>query len=276
MEQETLLRKLQLIEKDILDVFVSICEKENLKYYLYGGTVLGAVRHKGFIPWDDDIDVCMPRKDYDIFISIADKYFKDNYELYHYTTKKDYPDYAAKIISKKLILKVKRKNNIVEHNIWIDLFPLDGAPNNKLLRFLHYRKLNIYRWLLMLCYVERFDVHKRRSFIKNFVIVVAKIIPIGKLFNSVKLCKKIDKQLKKQDYDNSIMLGSFLANLREKEMVPRWCYEEGCEVYFENSKYIAPKEAKEYLRLTYGDYMKFPPQENRKPEHHDIISIETI
>ena len=64
--RETLLRKLQLIEKDILDVFVSICEK-NLKYYLYGGTVLGAVRHKGFIPWDDDIDVCMPRKDYDIY-----------------------------------------------------------------------------------------------------------------------------------------------------------------------------------------------------------------
>lgn len=80
---DSILKQIQKIEKEMLDAFVSICEKENLQYYLYAGTVFGAVRHSGFIPWDDDIDVCMPRKDYDKFISIANNYLKDEWNENH-------------------------------------------------------------------------------------------------------------------------------------------------------------------------------------------------
>lgn len=272
----TFLRQVQLIEKDILDMFVLICKKENLKYYLYGGTVLGAVRHNGFIPWDDDVDVCMPRRDYDRFISIANKYLGDEYELYHYTTKKDYSDYTAKLVSKKIYINSKFENRVVKHDIYIDIFPLDGVPSNKIERFFHYRKLNLYRLELMFHYIDEFDSTKKRKFIYMLVIRFAKITKIGRLFNPIKVCEKIDKQFRSVNYDNSILLGSFLGPLREKEMSSSDNYGEGREILFEGDYYITLNKSEEYLDFTYENYMELPPIEERVPGHHNIVSIEHI
>ena len=125
------LRQLQLVELDILKQFLEICEKHALTYYMLGGTLLGAVRHKGFIPWDDDIDIGMPRPDYEKFLKLATYDLKPPYQLHTlFQNRGEYNYYYARVENPET--RVLRKMAIEDVHIpaWIDVFPLDGVPND--------------------------------------------------------------------------------------------------------------------------------------------------
>ena len=121
------LSDLQRAQLNLLSVFVSICESEKLRYYLVEGSMLGAIRHKGFIPWDDDIDVAMPRRDYEIFVHKANQLLCNQYKL---TTHLDNDHYWMTAILWDNECKVKLSNAVesIIKNAWIDIIPLDGMP----------------------------------------------------------------------------------------------------------------------------------------------------
>ena len=125
------IRKLQLIELDILKRTKKILDDNNLRYYMLGGTLLGAIRHEGFIPWDDDIDIGIPRNDYEKFLSIAQNKLKYPYEL-QISKNSNGKYYYARIVNNdyKLLRKVGYKDAII--SCWIDVFPLDGVPDKKI------------------------------------------------------------------------------------------------------------------------------------------------
>ena len=130
---------LHKVDMRIVKAVVEICEKYNLKYYMLGGTMLGAIRHKGFIPWDDDIDLGMPRSDYEEFLKVAQSEFEDNLKLVNYKTDLNYQYYITRILDTETKVEEERIGNDNKYtHASIDIFPIDGTPNNPLLRKLYF------------------------------------------------------------------------------------------------------------------------------------------
>jgi len=123
--------RLKAIELDIFKAFLKVCKENDLRYFLAGGTLLGAVRHKGFIPWDDDMDVLMPRKDYDRFLEIGQSLLPPEYFLQTRQTDREYPCNFAKIRdSRTTFVEKSLKDRVINHGVYIDIFPLDYFPQS--------------------------------------------------------------------------------------------------------------------------------------------------
>ena len=139
------LRELQLCELEILKKVIEAFEKNNLSYFALFGTLIGAVRHEGFIPWDDDVDIGMPRKDYDTFIANADKILPDELQILHYTKNWRVPNKICRIENKNTTMAPLDKNgNIIEwqnHGVQIDIFPIDGCPATEQERVRFFKKI---------------------------------------------------------------------------------------------------------------------------------------
>ena len=131
MRDITELEELHQIETDILTAIDEICRKENIRYYLAGGTLLGAVRHKGFIPWDDDIDIAMPRDDYERFLKVMRKGAHPYYKILALEYKEDYPYTFAKVVDTRTRLQEEIGKDLPEMGVFIDIFPLDGMGDDR-------------------------------------------------------------------------------------------------------------------------------------------------
>ncbi len=270
------LRDIQLEALKILDEFVALCDRNNLTYYISGGTYLGAVRHKGFIPWDDDVDVAMPRKDYNRFLVIAEEELPSYYKLNHFSRQKNSMFYVPKIENEqfKMVSRIAKIEKKV--NLWIDVFPLDGLPDNKIIRKLHCARLLILRGEYKLAF---FDIlvdykNKNRPWYENAVMWIAERIKIGKLFNSYKVMKKLDKVLSKYDFYESEYVMNFMGSYKFKSILSRpEIYAEGAKYDFEGRTFNGPKDFDRYLTQIYGDYMKLPPVEKRNWHQTDIYGM---
>ena len=257
------LRELQLVELEILKDFVKFCQKNKLTYYISGGTFLGAVRHKGFIPWDDDIDVAMPRTDYARFIRLYDgKYvkstFEDNSNLVHY---------ALQLIDKGAIVDTINGKTEAEWSAWIDVFPLDGMPNNFLLNKIHGTRLMINRALFKLNTIDQVQNKKGRPFSEKIIIKTAKIFNPWKKQNPQIRLRKIDKLLKKYPDTESNYYINFMGTYKLKSMLRKDVYyKDGAYYDFENLKLFGPKEFDAYLTHIHGDYMT-PPKVDDRNKH---------
>ena len=262
------LRDLQLNELKVLNECLKIIEKYKLRYYMLGGTFLGAVRHKGFIPWDDDIDIGMPRPDYEKFISVVQNELPENMELRYFKQNEDFENYFIKIIDKNI--SFTREDRIEKNQktfLWIDIFPLDGMPNNKLKLQLH--KFSLLYSRLMLQYSKfkgGVNIKKKRPFHEKV------LIKFGYLFTKIihldvkKQLNKLDKKLKKFNYDNSKFVVNFMGAYKFKEMFPKKLYDNSAEYKFENISLVAPSDYDAVLTQMYGEYMK-PPKEDQRFSH---------
>lgn len=257
------LEELKNIELQMLRVFVEICEKENLKYYLLGGTLLGAVRHKGFIPWDDDIDVGMPRTDYEKFVSGCQKYMPKDYFIQTFETDPEYPANFAKIRnSKTTFIESSLKNCKINHGVYIDVFPLDFYPDNE--SFCYSAK----KLLLSLRISDAFSVSGMKMKTKA-VRMISRII-----YPSVGYAVK-----KREEFFKSVTGGKRIANhcgaWGKKEIVPAKWYGEGKKLVFEGTEVSVPLEYEKWLTQVYGDYMQLPPPEKRIGHHFtEIVDLE--
>ena len=265
------LRKLQMIELNMLKDLTSIFDKYGLRYYMLGGTLLGAVRHKGFIPWDDDVDIGMPRKDYERFLKIA-KRFKGKYAL----SSRDIVNYRntlyfVKIIDRRFVIDVDNDGKILKEHPWIDIFPLDGVPDGRIkYLFWKYKTLLLYRLYMFSRNDEVTDPEKiDKSLVKNKVKYIIMKSGLIKLLDKEMLYKGLDKHLKKYDFDKCGRVINFCGFWRFKEMFPKSVYDNVAEYVFEGLKLKGPADYDFVLSQMYGDYMTPPPDADKK--HHNTI-----
>lgn len=256
MREITDLDELKKIELDMLKEIHAVFNKNKLDYYLAYGTLLGAVRHKGFIPWDDDIDIMMPRKDYEILVANFEKLFKDsNLKLACYNGSVYYPRPFAKIIDDRTKLIETNYDDGNEIGVFIDVFVIDGLPNNKIIRFIHEEKINFYRKIA-------FAAVYKESLCSNWLSKV--IVKYAHKINKEKIFKKIEKLCKKYDYNDSKIVGNCLENensIIEKKLLDK------TETDFEDMKAYIPIGFDQILKRRYGNYMELPPEKDRVPHH---------
>ena len=258
------LREIQLEELKILKAVLKIIEQHNLRYYMLGGTFLGAVRHKGFIPWDDDIDIGLPREDYEKFIAYASNDIEEPLQLKTFFIDDNYKEYITRIINKNILFNRNDALQTKNTNLWIDIFPLDGMPENAFVRKFHQLRL-LYRRLMLQYsnFKTGINIKKKRNFLELLLIKFGFFFTKFINLNTKTQLKKLDGVLKKYPYETSTYIVNFMGAYKFKEMFPRTLYEDSCEYQFEDLMLCAPKNYDAILRQMYGDYMTPPNVEQR-------------
>ncbi|MBO5379050.1 MAG: LicD family protein [Clostridia bacterium] len=257
------MRKLKLdeikrIELEILKSVVEFCEEHDITYFLAYGTLIGAVRHKGFIPWDDDIDIQMPRSDYDKFISIF-KEKNENPDLIMIApTDKISRHTFVKVIDTRT-LKVEEGVSYKNGNLGIDIdiFPIDGQPDDEQEFFAWYQeKMQLYKKNNLTIV----DTNKM-NFKGKFLCLLNRIFGANHRY-----FKKAEKLRKKYPYESSKFVGSTASLYNSKKnRYRKECYESAIDVAFEQYTFKAPVGYDEILTAMYGDYMTLP--KNQQTHH---------
>ena len=254
------LKKLQKIELEILIEFDRICRKHNIKYTLSGGTLLGAIRHDGFIPWDDDIDINMTRKEYNKFIKCQKKDLNtDKFYLDCIETKDDCGMIYSKLKRKdSLYIETASNRDRSEQNIWIDIFPVDKIKSNK-------SRLSCIRvYCLKIILMYKYGYIKTHD--NRIIFNIVRFLSI--FFNKEKLKKKICKLLTKYNDIDTDYYVEYASTYLGKQIMRKRVYTDYTEHKFENKKFMITKHYDEYLKTLYDDYMKLPPEEDRINHHY--------
>lgn len=264
---------LHQVDLDIVKDVVSLCEKHGLKYYMLGGTMLGAIRHGGFIPWDDDIDLGMFREDYEKFLELAYE-LPGRLKVVNYRNTPSYQYYITRVLDTETKVIEERIGNENKYtNASIDLFPIDGTPNNELLRKIYFFRVLYHRALMSLCYKDSIDRKRQRGTAEKALLWIMERLPIEKMTTPYKQKEIIDRLLRKQKIDGAKYIGNIMGAYRTKEIVPAEFYGQGKMYSFEDIELRGMDMPDEYLTWTYGDYRKLPPEDKRKT-HFKILEIQ--
>lgn len=253
------LKQLQRVELEMLIEVDRICKKHDIKYSLDGGTLLGAIRHKGFIPWDDDIDLIMLREEYAKFKKACEKDLDTTrFFLQDYQTDEHYRWGYEKIRRNNTRFIRKGQEHLKHHSgVFIDIFVADNVPDNYLIRRVHY----------FLCFLIRKTLYSevgKQSNVNGFLKVVYTLlskIPRDRVFDLRNWLAAVSNK------KNTELISHYTLQYPKscKYGLPRECFEEFIEVEFEGRKFPGFKKYDIYLSRHYGDYMKLPPKEQQIP-----------
>ena len=263
--KELTLIELQNEELKILKDVHEFCERNNIRYSLYGGTQIGAMRHKGFIPWDDDIDIIMPRKDYTRF---CNEYVSDKYELACVDKNNDYMLGFARVFDCKYTTIVSYYPWLHKDvGVWIDIFPADGMPDNEKDIIRLYDKVIRLRKKLIFPRRATSSYSAFPSLLGKTKLFVMKILTFNGKTGHI-LAKRLDKTMQTYDFETSPNWAS-LSNVRgfhEKKHHVKQTFQT-CElVDFEDMKAFIMNGTDVVLHDRYKDYMKLPPESERVPK----------
>lgn len=261
----------------VLQSVVRVLDELQIPYYMQGGTMLGAIRHKGFIPWDDDVDLGIPRKEYDWMLGEISRHLPENLELRTYDDETDHHYYFARIVDKRY--QIRRMGSLEERleNVWVDLFPLDGMPNGALRRGWHKYRLLMTRLKFHLSCFEKVNIKRPgRPLVERMIIKIAMITRVGKWFNTRKQLDKMDRLLKKFPPEQSDYLINFTGQTSYKfnEMFKKEVYGKKTSYVFEDLSLVGPEQYDAYLRSLYGDYMTPPKESDRNAHVSELVPIE--
>lgn len=267
------IRDIQKVQLEILLELDRICKNNNINYQLFAGTLLGAIRHNGFIPWDDDIDVCLLRHDYNKFIEICKTDLDSKYFLQTHETDKNYIMQFAKIRKNNTVFMEKATSECKIHQgVYIDVFPMDNVLPDTLVgkfqqRFLYaIGRMNLSR-IKMHCLDAKKPLTKYVSLLIHYSL---KVIPKNW---TDKLQTKIICMFENRDarYVTHLTNGSSYDRYM-RYMVEKEAFYDVIEWEFEGYKFPIPYNYDQVLNRIFGNYMELPPIEKRKP-HHGIIEV---
>ena len=267
---------LQEKQLNILKWFIKVCDKHNLQYFLVGGTALGAIRHKGFIPWDDDIDVGMPRKDYDKFVELQHEFEGTPYFIQTFKSDPCYIyNYGKLRDSSTTFIENTFKQHRINHGVWIDIFPIDGFSKVIKPREKFARKVNHIWWQVYMSYLPalRRKVHARTFFKDILLNIVAGLMYVFDIAHYRN--KHVERYVRKIPLEESVMAGNYFGFNMKREAMDSNLFKEYIKVPFEDVEAYVVKDYDTYLRNLYGDYMKLPPVDKQVGHHYNSgLSLE--
>ncbi len=274
MEPE--LRELQLVELEILKRVIEICKRYNLHYYALGGTLLGAIRHKGFIPWDDDIDIGLPRDDYEKLLIHLKEELQSPCQLHTVESGTgEYAYYYARVENELLKVEKYLTINKTVVPVWIDIFPLDNVPNDDIEMKKWVKKCQRLKQAFTISQASHIaasdEQKKHRSAPKAIARKVFLKLKLDRFINTKKAWLKLDNELKLYQHEKCDRLINFCGYWGIKEMFPKSVYGEGKEYMFEDIKLVGPIDFDHVLKQMYGDYMTPPPESKRNHHHIRIL-----
>lgn len=258
------LRRIQRIESDALQCVIGICEKLNIEYFLIGGTALGAVRHGGFIPWDDDIDIGMTRENYVRFLKEAPQHLPANYHLQTPYEKLENPYFYSKVrIDGTKFVEYCNRNLDIHHGVYVDVFPFDEVPDDEIKNKKQFN--SVQRWIKMFVLRQSPDVSTPPSNEKERVKAqIRKIFHLALQWVPYSyLVQKIDHTMTQYNGTGQSALACLNFPVRKTEYVLRKDLYPLRKNAFGEIIANIPGNYDQYLKNHYGDYMKLPPEEKR-------------
>ena len=261
------MRDIKKVQNKILEIMVfidEICKKNNIQYFIMGGTALGAVRHKGFIPWDDDLDIFMTVDNYEKFKKVFNSLNQDKFILQEWKVVDDYLEYAkVRMNGTTFIEEAFKDRRDLHQGIYVDIMILHKCPKNKFIQKIIYF---ISKYLVLVGLLER--NWKAKTTFQKFVVNLINFLPNKVLAKwGYKLIYYYDKKLK-----NNFVWCYFITKANFNQGIfDKSIFEEDRNIKFENVYLKAPKKIEDYLRIRYGDYMKLPSEKERKEHIHAYI-----
>lgn len=260
---EDKLRKLQLTQLEMLRFFDRVCREHELHYSLYAGTLLGAVRHQGFIPWDDDLDVCMPREEYNRFLELWPRVKHEGFIIQNKENTPEFTQSFTKIRREHTtFLECESERGRYHNGIFIDVFPIDRIPNKLIPKLIFYWDSVRYQ-----LYTREYEPDSGAG-VKLISRILLEMIPSSRRkVKRAKLLKVITAYSGNQNCEaiGIETIGS-LKNHFSKEILNDYTF-----LPFEGQKFMCFSAWDHFLQRKYGDYMRLPPEEERVWKHHPII-----
>lgn len=262
------IKETQQISLEILNVIAQICEQQDLRYYLVYGTLIGAVRHHGFIPWDDDVDIMMPRPDHDKLMEYLDEHIGEypHLKVFNRKTCPEYPYMITRISDDRYEIRMENEKPY-GMGVFLDIYPYDGLGNSKkeALRFgMKGDRLS------SLCYQatrDHFAIETTSSPIRKAVKLP--VYMLCRMCGKERFQDALEKLAGAKDYDLSSFVGCVIwLSGGIKDMYLRKWFDEFVYMPFEQYRFRVPAAYDKVLRHTYGDYMQLPPEEDRKGHHY--------
>lgn len=257
-----LLKKLQETEYGILVDVAKFCDENDIKYCLTSGTLLGAVRHGGFIPWDDDVDISMPREDFEKFLSLASSLPKE-YECVATRFNSKYPIGIVKVRKNGTVMKEPSMAHLdINHGVWIDIFPLDKVKNIKKLR-----TRVILNHLLTTAINYKLKCHTPEKMTTKIACILLGVFGV-KTLDAWRI-----KIMSAEEKTDGEYLTNFVSNLGYKKLLfKKDVYFPLKKMKFEDGEFYVPNNSEKWLTSAYGDYMTPPPVE-KQVNRHKILEI---
>lgn len=276
MNQEQL-RQIQKVQLTIMDDIHRVCVEHGLKYYMIGGTALGSIRHKGFIPWDVDIDIAMPREDYEKFVTVYSNDLKTQFGCHDYRTDKKHfsPHAIVALNGSKVIFPTTELNphpTYGGYGLYVDILPLDSVPDDASLRNIHKKKLSNIEYLrnLKMCMIYQYNSWLTRK----VKMLVSKLLPVSLYWINSRQ-QEIAQMFNHLSEDETHDICSTLSHYKyEKLCMPDIVWGTPTLSEFEGRMYYAQEQVTEYLRLLFGDYMKLPSVEHQRECMNLLIRVE--
>ena len=260
------------LQQKILEIYKEIkklCDKHHLRYFAIGGTCLGAVRHKGFIPWVDDMDIAMPDKDYKRFMEIADKELPDHLNVIYSEKIKRCTNTFNKVqdINTTFISSWETDLPELYKGIYVDIMPLCGLPPKGIKQKVYIRKNKM---LYALNYWKRINIKPRKS-IPRVLYLLTK--PLNCLVAYDFWSNRLEKMREKYSFDTSEYVGFTWSFCPEKRIFKQDLFDRCVDLPFEDTTMPCPQNYHEYLTQHFGDYSKIPPESEQKGRHGEIVDI---
>ena len=266
--QELTLKELQKVNLDILKDVHAFCEANNIKYSIAYGTLIGALRHKGFIPWDDDVDIVMPRPDYERFCKTY-KSDKGMRMIYYGNDKTALAAFARVVECEKTDYQTERPWTAQKSGVWIDIFPLDGVKNQQeyCRRYEHLKAISqfVYKFRRQNHHIVSTDTWWSKT-----KTIVARIIGINGWLPSMVLNKVIIRTMTRYNYDDCDGYGQISCLDDGPIVFSKKGFGNPVLIDFEDTQFRAMSDYDEVLRKLYGDYMQLPPEDKRAPKQYWI------